>query len=67
MSKPRGTSDEPAVTGSKQIGLRVPADLNQQLELIARRECNGVSAVCRRLIRQGLRDEHTIHPDGEAK
>lgn len=68
MSKPRRTLTTDAdirTAGAKQIALRVPAALNEQLEIIARRECNGISAVCRRLIRRGLREE--LQPsNGEA-
>jgi hypothetical protein len=42
---------------AKQIGVRVPADLQIQLEAIARREHNGVAAVCRRLITAALAAE----------
>lgn len=60
MSKPRRTLTTDAdirTAGAKQIAIRVSLDLNEQLEIIARRECNGVSAVCRRLISRGLREE----------
>ena len=62
MSKPRGTPE----TTSKQIGLRLPADLNRQLEDLAQKENNGLSAVCRRLLSRGLREEQQTHPNGEA-
>lgn len=62
MSKPTlPTETEPLRSGAKQIGVRVPADLNRQLQIIARRESNGIAAVCRRLIRRGLREEEQ-HP-----
>jgi hypothetical protein len=38
----------------KQIGIRLPADLNAKIEAIARREHNGVAAVCRRLLAAAL-------------
>ena len=63
MSKSREPS---GASGSKQIGLRLPADLNRRLEDIAQREANGVSAVCRRLIARGLRAEQQHRPDDEA-
>jgi hypothetical protein len=38
----------------EQLGIRMPAHLNARLEEIARREHNGVSAVCRRLLPAAL-------------
>jgi predicted HicB family RNase H-like nuclease len=39
---------------SKQLGVRVPTHINDQLEAIAKRESNGVSAVVRRLLTAAL-------------
>ena len=41
----------------KQVGIRVPARVMAQLEMLAKRESNGVSAVCRRFIADGLAAE----------
>jgi hypothetical protein len=38
----------------KQLGIRVPVQLSDQLEAIAKREHNGVAAVCRRLLASAL-------------
>lgn len=53
-------------SGPRQIGVRIPADLNRQLQIIAQRESNGIAAVCRRLIRRGLREEEVAHPNEAA-
>ena len=42
---------------AKSIGVRVPAHMGDQLEALARRENNGVSAVVRRLLTAAL-SEH---------
>jgi hypothetical protein len=39
---------------TKQLGVRIPTELSLRLEAIARRENNGVSAVCRRLLTAAL-------------
>jgi metal-responsive CopG/Arc/MetJ family transcriptional regulator len=43
----------------KQIGIKVPLRLSDRLEEIARRESNGISAVCRRLLTEALEREKT--------
>ena len=57
MSKPHRTSRETEIRPDKSdrhIGIRVPPELNDQLQAIARREHNGISAVCRRLLAAAL-------------
>ncbi len=49
---PDPRADSPEVT--KQIGIRLPVRIAEKLEAMARRESNGVSAVCRRLLSSGL-------------
>jgi predicted DNA-binding protein len=46
-SEPRPARPAPT---AKQIGIRIPLDLIDRLEAIARRENNGLSAVVRRLL-----------------
>jgi hypothetical protein len=51
----RSTPNEPPpIHSTKQLGIRVPTQMSDRLEAIARREHNGVSAVCRRLLAQSL-------------
>ncbi len=58
-SRPRLTTTAPKPhTSLKQIGIRVPARMNDQLEAIAKRENNGVSAVVRRLLAAALAPAH---------
>ena len=45
-----GTTHPP----SKQLGIRIPADLNTRLEAIAKREQNPVASVARRLLTAAL-------------
>ena len=50
---PRRTSPKTEIRSDaavKQIGIRVPTDLSDQLKAIARRERNGLSSVVRRLL-----------------
>ena len=42
---------------TKQVGIRLPATLNDRLVAIARSESNNVSAVVRRLLTAGLARE----------
>lgn len=42
------------IRSTRQLGIRVPIRLSDQLEALARRENNGVSAVCRRLLAAAL-------------
>lgn len=61
MSKPRRISPEKEARSNlaeKYIGIRVPAHLNDQLNAIAKRESNGKSAVCRRLLTLALATSH---------
>jgi hypothetical protein len=51
------STPEIRLTAGKQIGLRVPARMGAQLEAMARRENNGVSAVIRRLLTAALADD----------
>jgi len=48
-----GTTHPP----SKQLGIRIPADLNTRLEAIAKREQNPVASVARRLLTAALARE----------
>jgi hypothetical protein len=50
----RSTPKEPSVQSTKQLGIRVPTQMSDRLEAIAKREHNGVSAVCRRLLAESL-------------
>lgn len=43
----------------RQIGIKMPARLSDRLEAIARRESNGISAVCRRLLEEALPREES--------
>src|SRR5688572_11285187 len=52
---PDTNSTAPAAA-NKQLGIRVPVELSDRLESIARREHNGISAVCRRLLASALAD-----------
>lgn len=56
-STPRQKPRRDVDADGKQIGIRVPARLNTQLETIAQREGNGVSAVVRRLLTDALARE----------
>jgi predicted DNA-binding protein len=56
MDRRRRPDDHPEESESKLIGIRVPAHMNDQLEALAKRENNGVSAVIRRLLTQALRE-----------
>jgi hypothetical protein len=47
-------SDAPA----RQLGIRLPAHMGEQLEAMARRENNGISAVVRRLLTAALADSN---------
>lgn len=42
---------------TKQIGVKVPLELNERLKAVARRESNGISAVCRRLLSEAVQRE----------
>jgi Arc/MetJ-type ribon-helix-helix transcriptional regulator len=42
---------------TKQIGVRVPAHVNDQLDALAQRENNSISAVVRRLLTKALRED----------
>jgi hypothetical protein len=44
---------------SKQLGIRVPYRIAEELERLARAENNGVSAICRRLLTSAL-DERRV-------
>jgi hypothetical protein len=44
----------------KQIGIKVPQRLGDQLVALARRESNGVSAVCRRLLTEALEHDKLV-------
>lgn len=48
-----------APLNSKVISLRVPAQLERQLEALAARDANSVSATARRLISIGIRSEQS--------
>lgn len=48
----------PPIRAAKQIGIRVPVSLSDQLEALARKESNGVSAVVRRLLTVALAASH---------
>ena len=50
------TPDAPTIS-SKIISLRIPAHLEQQLEALASRDHNSLSATARRLISIALRSE----------
>jgi hypothetical protein len=52
--RPTDPSTHPDTPALKQIGIRVPARMSDQLEALARRENNGVSAVIRRLLTAAL-------------
>jgi hypothetical protein len=61
MSKPRRIPPETEIRSTPAdtyIGIRVPAHLNDQLQAIAKRENNGKSAVCRRLLTSALKTSH---------
>lgn len=45
---------------AKQIGIRIPPQMNDQLEALARRERNGVSSVIRRLLAAALMDADKV-------
>ncbi len=47
----------PETESTKQIGVKVPIELSDRLQNIARRERNGVSAVCRRLLSDAIQRE----------
>jgi predicted DNA-binding protein len=49
---PRAEGTTPTL--SRQLGIRIPADLNTRLEAIAKREQNPVASVCRRLLTAAL-------------
>lgn len=51
------TSHSQPESATKSIGIRVPVLLGKQLEALARRENNGVSAVVRRLLTAALSHE----------
>jgi predicted DNA-binding protein len=55
-TEPRTAPDAPTRPDppAKQIGIRIPPELSDRLEAIARRENNGISAVCRRLLTTAL-------------
>ena len=58
MSQAAGTSGrEPLATESRShsVSIRLPLNLHRELEALARRDANTVSAVAKRLIRAGLR------------
>jgi len=50
-------ASSPDDSKGKPLGIRVPTRLNDQLEAIAQREGNGVSAVVRRLLNDALTRE----------
>ena len=56
------SANPPPHARPKQIGIRLPADLGERLESIARAEHNGVSSVVRRLLVAAL----AAHGDGAA-
>lgn len=51
------TSHTQPKSARRSIGVRVPARMGDQLQALARRENNGVSAVVRRLLTEAL-DHH---------
>lgn len=57
MAKDRRTKSDALTTApAKQIGIRVPARMSDQLEALARAENNSTSSVVRRLLTQALAD-----------
>lgn len=52
--RPSTKTPRPVCAAAKHIGLRVPIQISDRLEAIARREHNGVSAVVRRLLTAAL-------------
>ena len=55
MRTPRESAPKtPAKASSKQLGIRLPATLNDRLVAIARGESNSVSTVVRRLLTVAL-------------
>jgi hypothetical protein len=55
---------EPVTT--KSIAIRVDPRLNDQIEAIAKREHNGIAAVCRRLLTEALAREERRAESPEA-
>lgn len=53
-------------TDTKLIGIKVPRELSRQLESIARRERNGVSAVCRRLLSSAVEQDEAARKELQA-
>lgn len=59
MAKDRRTKSDALrlpTAPAKQIGIRVPARMSDQLEALARRENNSTSSIVRRLLTQALAD-----------
>jgi hypothetical protein len=50
-------SDATTTKASSFLGVRLPVALEQELENIARRDCNSVSATTRRLLSLAIRME----------
>jgi hypothetical protein len=52
---------------NRQIGIKMPHDLIGRLETVARREGNGISAVCRRLLSAAIQQEEKALTSAERR